>query len=336
MVLSSLVLASGLTAVVANDPATDAAWESFKVKFGTQYNDELEEAERKGVFSSNFAHIQQHNSRDEQYKLGVNQFSALTATEWEATYLGAVPPPSDSQEGLPYLGRLEESSALTDSIDWSTLGAVTAVKDQGQCGSCWSFSTTGAMEGANQVATGRLVSFAEQQLVDCDTADGNAGCGGGWPYLALTYASNNGACAESSYPYHATDGSCKQSACTLALPVGAVSGYNDVDLTSSALMSAVMSRPVSVTINAAGSNFQYYESGVLTGRCKGSIDHAVLTVGYGSLNGVQYWRVKNSWGTSWGDAGYVNIERDASIKSGSYCILQYPPVVAQIRASVAV
>jgi len=330
--LSTVILASGLTAVAANAP-TDAAWKSFKVSFGRAYNSDREEVLRKQIFSSHFAHMQVHNNKDEQYKLGVNQFSDLTEAEWKASYTGAVPPPS--KEGLPYLGRLEEGEVLADSIDWTSLGAVTPVKDQAQCGSCWSFSTTGAMEGANQVATGRLVSLAEQQLVDCDTADGNDGCGGGWPYLALTYASNNGACIESSYPYTATGGSCKQSSCNLGLAVGAVTGYKSVGETNSALMSAVMTQPVSITINAAG-DFQLYESGVLTGNCQGQIDHAVLAVGYGVLNGAPYFRVKNSWGTTWGDAGFVNVQRDASIASGSYCILQYPPVVPMISASVAV
>jgi len=337
MVLSGLVFAAGLTAVAADAPTGDEAWESFKLQFPKAYNNGAEEVERKQIFSANFARIIETNSQDLGYKFGVNQFADLTIAEFEKNYIGKVLPPS-AKEGLTYLGRHEEVSELADSMDWTTLGAVTPVKDQGQCGSCWSFSSTGAMEGANQIATGRLVSLSEQQLVSCDTADGNEGCGGGWPYLSFTYVSNNGACAESSYPYAGTDASCAQSSCSLALAPGAVTGYMDVGQTSSALMSALMSQPVSITVNAAqGSGFQLYTSGVLTGQCTGDIDHAVLAVGYGTLNGTPYWRVKNSWGTTWGDAGYLNLQRDpADCEYGAFSVLQYPPSIPLISGSAVV
>merc|ERR1711881_544969 len=127
------------------------------------------------------------------------------------------------------------------------------------------------------------------------------------------------------YPYRASGRTCAQSSCTLGVPVGAVTGYKNVPQTTSGLMSAVMSQPVSVTVQAGGS-FSSYSSGVLTGTCTGQINHAVLAVGYGTLNGVDYWRVKNSWGPTWGEGGYVNIVKDASISQGAYCILQYAPV----------
>lgn len=331
MAFRSLVFASGLSVVAADTPV-DEAWESFKVEFPQTYNSDVEEAERKGIFAANYAHMLEHNKRESSYKLGVNQFSALTETEWKTTYTGASPP---AVEAVPFLGESEEVEELADSVDWTAKGAVTPVKDQGQCGSCWSFSTTGVLEGTNQITTGQLVSLSEQQLVDCDTADGNQGCSGGWPYNALDYIKNNGACTESSYPYHASGMRCAQSSCTLGVPVGAVTGHRNVPKTTSGLMSAVMGQPVSVTVEVAGS-FQSYTSGVLTGYCSGSINHAVLAVGYGTMNGKDYWRVKNSWGSRWGDAGYVNIERDASISQGAFCILQDSPVYPVMTGAITV
>lgn len=245
-----------------------------------------------------------------------------------ASYTGAHPPAIEA----PYLGEIEEVEELADSVDWVSKGAVTPVKDQGSCGSCWSFSTTGVLEGSNQISTGRLVSLAEQQLVDCDRADD--GCSGGWPHNALDYIAKNGACTESSYPYYAQGRSCSQTSCTLGVPVGAITGHHNVPQTNNGLASAVMSQPVSVTVQVTGS-FSSYSSGVLTGSCQGQINHAVLAVGYGTMNGQEYWRVKNSWGSRWGDAGYVNVAKD-STREGAFCILQYAPVFPVMSGSVSV
>merc|ERR1719183_1930448 len=338
MVFSGLVFAATLNAV-ASDVPTDEAWEAFKIQFPKSYNSEDEETQRKEVFAENFARITEHNKAGvEKYSLGVNQFADLTTAEWSATYNKAVPPASvdDSKDDLPYLGQVEEKLELADSIDWVSRGAVTPVKNQGQCGSCWRFSTTGAMEGAYQVATAKLVSLAEQQLVDCDRSDGNQGCSGGWPYMAMTYASKNGACLESSYPYTATDGYCRQSSCTLGLTPGTVTGYMHVGQTTSALMSALNGQPVSVTVNAGEIGFQFYSNGVINHGCSGSINHAVLATGYGTdTDGTPYWRVKNSWGATWGDAGYFNLERGVG-SQGDACILQEPPAVATIAGSISV
>jgi C1A family cysteine protease len=325
MALRNLLIASGLN-VVAGDTPTDEAWETFKMEFSKTYNGD--ETERKEIFSANYAHIQEHNTRDAPYKLAVNLFSDLTEAEWKASYTGASPPAIEA----PYLGALEEAEELADAVDWVARGAVTSVKDQGQCGSCWAFSTTGVLEGANQIATGQLVSLSEQQLVDCDGS--NSGCDGGWPHSALDYFSSNGACTESSYTYHAVAGTCAKNSCNLGLAVGAVTGYKNVPQTDSGLASAVMNHPVSITIDASG-DFQSYSSGVLTGTCAGSIDHAVLVVGYGTMNGLAYWRIKNSWGTGWGDAGYVNLQRDPSIQHGAKCILLSTPVFPVMSTSPA-
>jgi len=335
MALSSLVFTATLTAV-ASDAPTDEAWEAFKTQFGKTYNSEDEELERKEVFSENYVWISQHNDAGvAKYSLGVNQFADLTNSEWSATYNRAVPPSADhSKDDLPYLGQVEEKLELADSIDWVSRGAVTPVKNQGQCGSCWSFSTTGAMEGSYQVATSQLLSLAEQQLVDCDRS--NDGCSGGWPYMAMTYASKNGACLESSYPYTAVGGGCRQSSCTLGLQPGTVSGYQHVGQTTSALLSALNSQPVSVTVDAGEIAFQFYSNGVINHGCYGQINHAVLATGYGTAaDGTKYWRIKNSWGASWGESGYFNLERGVG-SQGDACILQEPPAVATIAGLISV
>jgi len=327
-----------LCATINTSPAlatpTDDAWEAFKLQFPKSYNSESEEAQHKATFAENFARIAEHNNAGKKFSLGVNQFADLTEAEWTATYKGAKRP--EGKEEIPNLGLVGEEVELADSVDWVSRGAVTPIKDQGQCGSCWSFSATGATEGTYQIASGNLVSLAEQQIVDCDTTDGNEGCNGGWPYAAVTYLSRYGACQESSYPYRATDGSCAISSCTMALQPGVVSGYNNVAQTENGLMSALMSSPVSVTINAEGYAFQLYSQGVMTTACSGYTDHAVLAVGYATdTDGTPYWRVKNSWGTTWGMAGYFNMERGNGAQ-GSLCILQDAPVVPQISASISV
>lgn len=187
----------------------------------------------------------------------------------------------------------------------------------------------GALEGAWQITTGKLVSLSEQQLVDC-AKDAGDGCYGGWMSSAFQYLEGRDVCTEESYAYTARNGQCQQSGCTAGIPSGGVVGYKSVaSQDENALMEAVAQQPVAVAIEADEWSFQSYSSGVLTKSCGSSLDHGVLAVGYGTDNGVAYWKVKNSWGSGWGDQGYVRLERglpgagECGIKlSGSYPVVQ--------------
>jgi len=196
----------------------------------------------------------------------------------------------------------KKSGSIPSSLDWRSKGAVTPVKNQGQCGSCWAFSTTGSVEGAHEIATGTLISLSEQQLVDCAGAYGNEGCNGGLMDDAFEYIiKNGGICSEASYPYQGVDGTCQT--CT---NVATISSYTDVPSGNEADISTVVQAgPVSIAIEADQSAFQFYSGGVFSAACGQNLDHGVLIVGYGTLNSKPYWIVKNSWGATWGMQGYI-------------------------------
>merc|ERR1711981_1129555 len=205
-----------------------------------------------------------------------------------------------------------DEKAAPSSVDWTTKGAVTPVKNQGQCGSCWAFSTTGSVEGAYQIATGKLQSFSEQELVDCAGSYGNQGCSGGLMDDGFKYIEAKGDALESAYSYTGKNGKCnsaKQAA--NALKKGTMTTFTDVKTNSEPqLMAAVAQQPVSVAIEADQSGFQLYKSGIFSGKCGSKLDHGVLVVGYGTDSGKDYWKIKNSWGATWGEKGYLRMVRN--------------------------
>lgn len=272
-------------------------WADYKNQFGKVYNGDSEDAERKAIFENNKQMWGQHESGA---TLGATVFSDLTLAEFQALSIRGLS--SGAASGLPKVGELKyEGEELAGSVDWSTKGAVTPVKNQGQCGSCWAFSTTGGLEGAWQIASGNLVSLSEQQFVDCDKVD--SGCNGGLMDHGFNFAKGTAIATEDSYAYTARDGTC-QSSFTTAIPQGGVTGYTDVSNSADALKKALDSNPVSVAIQADQSVFQQYTGGTITSGCGSNLDHGVLAVGYDG-NTI---KVKNSWGTSWGVNGYVSMD----------------------------
>jgi cathepsin L len=207
-------------------------------------------------------------------------------------------------------------TVLPDSIDWRDLNAVTKVKNQGSCGSCWSFSATGALEGAWAIKNNELLSLSEQQLIDCSLSYGNLACKGGLMDNAFEYAIDKGMCIETDEPYEANLESCK-----VCQPEAYFSGCIDVpEGNQLKLKEAVSNGPVSIAIEADTSVFQHYTSGIISSsKCGKNLDHGVLIVGYGIENDVPYWIVKNSWGEKWGDNGYVRLLRSESVNDDGVC-----------------
>ena len=267
----------------------------------------------------NHLFIEKSNHMNSIFQLGHNQFSGFNQTEYLQWVRGGLNVFSLNT----VIGETSEYESLPLSVDWTEKGAVTPVKDQGQCGSCWSFSTTGALEGAYAIKNSNLVSFSEQQLVDCDTL-GNSGrdhgCNGGLMDNAFSWISkNNGLCSEADYPYVSgitkTAGTCEKSCSNVK--GSDVAKFVDVESASDlAMMTALSQQPVSVAIEADQREFQLYKSGVFTGECGTNLDHGVLAVGYGTDSGVEYYKVKNSWSTTWGENGYIKLGKGSSFNEG--------------------
>ena len=295
---------------------------NFRERFSKRYAS-LEELEtRFSIFRENIHNIVLHNlDFTQNFTMGINQFTDLTADEFKEMYVSGLKTEVGSYGCKSFSS---SASGAPTSVDWRNEQAVTSVKDQGQCGSCWTFSATGAIEGAWAISTGQLVDLSEQEMVDCATgiSYGSHGCNGGQMEGAFKFVIANGQCSLASYPYTAKDGTCQK--CSAVVEIASCSDVKPNDQIS--LKAAVAKQPVAVAIEADTRYFQSYSSGILTSTsCGTTLDHGVLVVGYGEENGQKYWLVKNSWGTSWGDKGYVKIARSESTNDEGICGIAMDP-----------
>ncbi|XP_068987422.1 cathepsin L [Bombus flavifrons] len=315
-------------------------WTTFKMEHNKIYKNDIEERFRMKIFMDNKHKIAKHNGNYEMkkvsYKLKMNKYGDMLHHEFVNTLNGFNKSINTQlrSERLPIGASFIEPAnvVLPKTVDWREHGAVTPVKDQGHCGSCWSFSATGALEGQHFRRTGILIPLSEQNLIDCSGKYGNNGCNGGLMDQAFQYIKDNkGLDTEVTYPYEAENDKCRYNAANSgARDVG----YVDIPQGNEKKLKAAVATigPVSVAIDASHQSFQFYSEGVYyEPECSSeNLDHGVLAVGYGTdENGQDYWLVKNSWGETWGDNGYIKMARNKLNHCGIASTASYPLVGSQ-------
>jgi C1A family cysteine protease len=388
------MFASAVAAVAATSPPNKVMlFEGFMEKYHKKYDSEFDKGQRFQIFSENVDKIYESNAKNKSYTLGITANADRTFEEWRSEYLTGFKPALTAEKKDRPIFQAPVSFTPPDSIDWVKKGGVTEVKNQGTCGSCWTFSTVGALEGAMHVAGRKMVDLSMQHILACDK--GGHACGGGSMDQAFSWVEENGVPSLADEPYLCQDansaqcknmqcdacskqtgescwfGTCKKvegSVCnkaglfhhcecpddqcfsdgkcgapakkpSLVLEVGDVVKYTDVAPTENALEAAVAQQPVSVAIEADQMVFQHYTSGVLTNdACGSNLDHGVLAVGYGVDNGQKYWKVKNSWGTVFGEDGYIRIEKGDAANGGECGIRKLAsfPTVKTSASSIVV
>ncbi|XP_067425615.1 cathepsin S [Emydura macquarii macquarii] len=308
---------SAATAHLHTDPTLDNHWELWKKTYGKQYSHKKEEGERRVTWEKNLKLVMLHNLEHSlglhSYELGMNHLGDMTSEEVAALLTG-VKIPHRPDRNSTY--RPRPGSNVPDSMDWRDKGCVTDVKNQGACGACWAFSAVGALEAQVKLKTGNLVSLSTQNLVDCSSMYGNHGCRGGFMTHAFQYIiDNNGIDSDASYPYTAQDGSCHYNQ---TMRAATCSKFVELPYANEAALKEAIANigPVSVAIDATQPTFFLYRSGVYDDpKCTQEVNHGVLAVGYGTLNGKDFWLVKNSWGVYFGDKGFIRMSRN----NGNHC-----------------
>ncbi|KAJ8934795.1 hypothetical protein NQ318_002351 [Aromia moschata] len=306
-----------VTSINANSQDVDAAWNNFKLDHGKEYRNLREEMLRKSIFVDNFNTIVEHNNRFNQglvkFSLKINEYADMSAEEFKRTLNGYRKSKMTAGDIDVIHFVPDENVEVPDEFDWREKGAVTPVKNQGSCGSCWAFSSTGALEGQYFLKTGQLISISEQNLVDCSHEHNNIGCSG------------------EAYPYEEADGECRYN---VSGNVTSTKGYAVIENGNEEYLKVAVATvgPISVGIDASASSFMFYASGVYYEEACSSgandpeteLDHAVLVVGYGTEDGEDYWLVKNSWGAHWGEEGYIKMARNRNNNCGIAAEATYP------------
>lgn len=322
-----LLLAASALGHQLDEAALDAQWEQWKITHRREYNGLDEEGIRRAIWEKNMRMIDAHNQEAalgiHTYELGMNHLGDMTSEEVAEKMTGLQIPLNKDRSFTMALD--DKVQRLPKFVDYRKKGMVTAVKDQGSCGSCWAFSSAGALEGQLAKTTGQLVDLSPQNLVDCVTE--NDGCGGGYMTKAFSYVEENGGIdSEAAYPYVGEDEPCRYNSSTMAAQC---KGFKEIPEGNEHALAVALYKvgPVSVGIDATQSTFQFYQKGVYYDpNCnKDDINHAVLAVGYGVTGkNKKYWIVKNSWSERWGKDGYILMARNRGNLCGIANLASYP------------